>query len=186
MSSRSRAVLDRWTGLKELPTCFGDVYLVQGVCKRFHQVASKQSEKAFQLLSNAVGQVVKCQQPVPWGIFCLGPVIQLQPGENSERTSTHPAAHSKQEMQGRRPHLEEERPECDLRELHHHGHQTVNDPAFRFPNFLQIILKVKELIRQHGRSTLVRTNAARLIWIWLLHRQGDDSFRAWGWGPAHL
>lgn len=49
------------TGLKELPTCFGDVYLVQGVCKRFHQVASKQSEKAFQLLSNAVGQIVECQ-----------------------------------------------------------------------------------------------------------------------------
>lgn len=61
-----------------LPTCFGDVHLVQGVRKRLHQVASKQSKKPFQLFGNAIRQVVKCQQSVLWRILCFSPIKQLQ------------------------------------------------------------------------------------------------------------
>lgn len=66
------------TSWSQLPTCFGDVHLVQGVSKRLHQVAGEQSKEPFQFCGNAICQVVKRQQSVLWGVLCLGPIKQLK------------------------------------------------------------------------------------------------------------
>lgn len=116
--------------------------LSQQVGQRFHQVSCEQDEESFQALGEAVCQSVECQQTLVAVRFT--PVQQLWEKDNtwvSSGSTGDPSADLAQ------CYLEEERPESDLRQFHHHGEQTVDDGALDRCRRLQIALNTRNSVR---------------------------------------